>query len=209
MADTKKKSTAGKKDTPEERKAPKKKDAQGKKKAGGRKSVYTQKVLPKLELVEGWARDGLSEKDIAHNLGIALSTLSEYKNKFSEFSEAIKKGKEVSDYIAENRLFLKVCGFSKVIKKPFKIKVPVMQNGIKVADKEEIVTIARKIGTLETSILPYEDCCTVFTPKHPKTKPVLGQVLHAERKLDREALIEKAMASVEKVKVAYHDEPLL
>lgn len=76
-------------------------------------------------------------------------------------------------------------------------------------DKEEIVTIARKIGTLETSILPYEDCCTVFTPKHPKTKPVLGQVLHAERNLDREALIEKAMESVEKVKVAYHDEPLL
>lgn len=76
-------------------------------------------------------------------------------------------------------------------------------------DKEEIVTIARKIGTLETSILPYEDCCTVFTPKHPKTKPTLGQVLHAERKLDREALIARALESVEKVKVAYHDEPLL
>ena len=72
-------------------------------------------------------------------------------------------------------------------------------------DKEEIVTIARKIGTLETSILPYEDCCTVFTPKHPKTKPTLGQVMHAERKLDREALIEEALASVEKIKVAYHD----
>ena len=76
-------------------------------------------------------------------------------------------------------------------------------------DKEEIVTIARKLGTLETSILPYEDCCTVFTPKHPKTKPTLGQVLHAERKLDREALIARALESVEKVKVAYHDEPLL
>ena len=76
-------------------------------------------------------------------------------------------------------------------------------------DKEEIVTIARKIGTLETSILPYEDCCTVFTPKHPKTKPTLGQVLHAERKLDREALIARALESIEKVKVAYHDEPLL
>lgn len=76
-------------------------------------------------------------------------------------------------------------------------------------DKEEIVTIARKIGTLETSILPYEDCCTVFTPKHPKTKPTLGQVLNAERNLDREALIERAMSSIEKVKVNYHDEPLL
>ena len=76
-------------------------------------------------------------------------------------------------------------------------------------DKEEIVTIARRIGTLETSILPYEDCCTVFTPKHPKTKPTLGQVVHAERKLDREALIARALESVEKIKVAYHDEPLL
>ena len=76
-------------------------------------------------------------------------------------------------------------------------------------DKEEIVTIARKIGTLETSVLPYEDCCTVFTPKHPKTKPTLGQVLHAERNLDREALIQEALASVEKIAVKYNDEPLL
>ena len=76
-------------------------------------------------------------------------------------------------------------------------------------DKEEIITIARKIGTLETSILPYEDCCTVFTPKHPKTKPTLGQVLHAERNLDREALIRRALDSVEKIRVASHDEALL
>ena len=75
-------------------------------------------------------------------------------------------------------------------------------------DKEEIVTIARKIGTLETSILPYEDCCTVFTPKHPKTKPTLGQVLHAERNLDREALILDALENIEKVVVKYHDEAL-
>ena len=73
-------------------------------------------------------------------------------------------------------------------------------------DKEEIITIARKIGTLETSILPYEDCCTVFTPRHPKTKPTLGQVMNAERKLDREALIAWALASVEKIAVKYDDE---
>ncbi len=75
-------------------------------------------------------------------------------------------------------------------------------------DKEEIVTIARRIGTMETSVLPYEDCCTVFTPKHPKTKPTLGQVLHAERKLDREALILEALESVEKLTVKFHDESL-
>ena len=71
-------------------------------------------------------------------------------------------------------------------------------------DKEEIVTVARKIGTLETSILPYEDCCTVFTPKHPKTKPTRGQVEHAERGLDREALIQRALENTQMVKVRYH-----
>ena len=73
-------------------------------------------------------------------------------------------------------------------------------------DKEEIVTVARRIGTMETSILPYEDCCTVFTPKHPKTKPTLAQVENAERKLDREALITRALENIERIKVAYHDD---
>ena len=73
-------------------------------------------------------------------------------------------------------------------------------------DKEEIVTISRKIGTFETSVLPYEDCCTVFTPRHPKTKPTLEQLIHAERKLDREALIQEALADVEKITVKYHEE---
>ena len=76
-------------------------------------------------------------------------------------------------------------------------------------DKEEIVTIARKIGTMETSILPYEDCCTVFTPQHPKTKPTLGQLIHAEEKLDREALMDRAIEGVEKIRVTYHDAPML
>ena len=76
-------------------------------------------------------------------------------------------------------------------------------------DKEEIVTIARKIGTMETSVLPYEDCCTVFTPRHPKTKPTIGQLLNAEKKLDREALILEALENVEKVSVKYDDEPFL
>lgn len=70
-------------------------------------------------------------------------------------------------------------------------------------DKEEIVTIARKIGTMETSILPYEDCCTVFTPKHPKTKPNLKAVEEAEQKMEMEALINRALEQVEKVTVRY------
>lgn len=72
-------------------------------------------------------------------------------------------------------------------------------------DKEEIVRIARRIGTLETSILPYEDCCTVFTPKHPKTKPSLREVERIESRLDVEALIARALENTEKVTVCYEE----
>lgn len=64
-------------------------------------------------------------------------------------------------------------------------------------DKEEIVQIARKIGTFETSILPYEDCCTVFTPKHPNTKPKMPKILEAESHLDVDALVEEAVNGTE------------
>ena len=63
-------------------------------------------------------------------------------------------------------------------------------------DKEEIVQISRKIGTFETSILPYEDCCTVFTPKHPKTKPELDKVIAEENKLPFDELVEEAFATM-------------
>ena len=61
-------------------------------------------------------------------------------------------------------------------------------------DKEEIIEISRKIDTFETSILPYEDCCTVFTPKHPKTRPTLQSCEEAEGNLPIDELIEKAIS---------------
>lgn len=64
-------------------------------------------------------------------------------------------------------------------------------------DKVEIIDIAQKIGTFETSSLPYEDCCTVFTPKHPATNPKMDKILEGESKLDAEALIEEAIAGIE------------
>ncbi len=63
-------------------------------------------------------------------------------------------------------------------------------------DKEEIVQVARQIGTFETSILPYEDCCTVFTPRHPRTRPVLEKVLAQQAKVDFDALVEEAFAGM-------------
>lgn len=60
-------------------------------------------------------------------------------------------------------------------------------------DKDEIIKVSRKIDTFDISIEPYEDCCTVFTPKHPKTKPQISVIEHAEQALDVEGLIERAL----------------
>ena len=68
-------------------------------------------------------------------------------------------------------------------------------------DKEEIVQIARKIGTFDTSILPYEDCCTVFTPRHPRLHPLPGEVEAAESKLDIEAMVAQAVEGIERIHV--------
>ena len=68
-------------------------------------------------------------------------------------------------------------------------------------DKEEIVRVARHVGTFDTSILPYEDCCTVFTPRHPKTKPDLEEVREYEAALDIDALCDKALAGREMIRL--------
>ena len=66
---------------------------------------------------------------------------------------------------------------------------------------EEIVKIARHIGTFDTSILPYEDCCTVFTPRHPKTKPSVEETREYESALDVEGLCQRAMAGREMIRI--------
>ena len=80
------------------------------------------------------------------------------------------------------------------------IDMPVLQPLIGM-DKEEIVTLARKIGTFETSILPYEDCCTVFTPRHPRTHPKLKEVEAAESALDIDALVDEAVKGIERIRL--------
>ncbi|MBR4954012.1 MAG: tRNA 4-thiouridine(8) synthase ThiI [Oscillospiraceae bacterium] len=72
-------------------------------------------------------------------------------------------------------------------------------------DKTEIISRAREIGTFETSILPYEDCCTVFTPRHPRTKPKLAELEEIEKALDVEGLVEEAFANIERIKIDVED----
>ena len=84
------------------------------------------------------------------------------------------------------------------------LHLPVLQPLIGM-DKSEIIAQARKIGTFETSILPYEDCCTVFTPRHPRTHPTVAEVEEAESALDVELLVDEALAGLERIAVDYEE----
>ena len=72
-------------------------------------------------------------------------------------------------------------------------------------DKEDITEISKKINTFQTSILPYEDCCTVFLPKHPLIKPRIDKVEKEESKLDIETLIKDALDNLEVIKITGKD----
>ena len=88
------------------------------------------------------------------------------------------------------------------------VTLPVMRPLIAL-DKVDIIEKAKEIETFETSIEPYEDCCTVFLPKHPLTKPKLDRILKSEEALDVEALIEAAIASKEEVNIYPRKKPKL
>ncbi|MBE6046569.1 MAG: tRNA 4-thiouridine(8) synthase ThiI, partial [Clostridiales bacterium] len=83
------------------------------------------------------------------------------------------------------------------------VQMPVMRPLIGM-DKVDIMDLAQEIGTYEKSIEPYEDCCTVFLPKHPSTKPKLEKILESEAKMDCEQLIKDAIASEEIVTILPH-----
>ena len=80
------------------------------------------------------------------------------------------------------------------------VKMPVMRPLIAM-DKTDIMEKAQEIGTFETSIQPYEDCCTVFLPKHPTTKPKLERILESESKLDGEGLVQAAVDAEEVIEI--------
>ena len=79
-------------------------------------------------------------------------------------------------------------------------KLPVLRPLIG-TDKVEIIRMAREIGTYETSILPYEDCCTVFTPRHPRLRPTVEEAEAAEAGLDIEAMVQAAVEGIERIRL--------
>lgn len=115
------------------------------KKKNGRKSQYSEKVKPYLELIEGWTRDGLVMSQIAENLNISKTTLYKYMQEHTELSERLKKGRDVSDAQVENELFRKAVGFTRVEKKPVKVKNVEYENGKRKSETEEIVMVEQEV----------------------------------------------------------------
>lgn len=97
--------------------------------------------------IQGWARDGLIEKQIAKNMGVAESTLRNWKNIFPEIAEALRKGKEVVDREVENALYKSALGFMQKVKKPVRIKEVEYdpKNGRKIRESEKWVQVEEEI----------------------------------------------------------------
>lgn len=97
--------------------------------------------------ITGWARDGLIDKQIAHNMGIGASTLREWKGTFPEVAEALRKGKEVVDREVENALFKSAIGYTQTIRKPVKVREVEYdpETGRKVREVERWVAVEEEI----------------------------------------------------------------
>ncbi|MBD5543776.1 MAG: transposase [Lachnospiraceae bacterium] len=98
-----------------------------------------------LLLLSAWARDGLSEEQIAHNMNVAYSTLRTWKDKYPALSAALKKGKEVVDIEVENALYKNAVGFKETVKKPIKVKRVDYENGKRLKEYEEVVEAEEEI----------------------------------------------------------------
>ena len=103
------------------------------------KSKYETNVVPRLTEVEGWARNGVSDEDIAHNLGVAYSTFRKYKEANAALSAALARGKEVVDLEVEGALLKRCMGYNARVAKHYKVKVvDYDENGKKTCEREEL-----------------------------------------------------------------------
>lgn len=104
-----------------------------------RPSKYETHVAPRLTEIEDWVRNGATDKEIADRLRISEDSFYEYKKRFSEFSESLKKSKDFVDAQVENALLERALGGKVTLKRPFKVKRNVFENGRRIEEKEEIV----------------------------------------------------------------------
>ncbi len=116
-----------------------------------------------LTLLAGWARDGLTDEQIAKNMNISRSTLSEWKNKHSDILDTLKKNKDIVDYEVENALFKKTQGYNAKVLKNVKVKrVEYNENGFKNKEYEEIVEVYDEVH------IPADTTAQIFWLKNRK-----------------------------------------
>lgn len=114
--------------------------------AGGRPGKYEEWITQDgLTAIEGWAREGATDEDIAKKIGITAKTLYEWKNRFSEIRESIKKGKAPVDFQVENQLLKSALGYTVTVKEPIKVKGKTIKNGVGTIEKEHIEYVDREI----------------------------------------------------------------
>lgn len=128
------------------------------------KGLYQQWLTEESLLrIKAWARDGLTNEQIAHNMGITVKTLYEWSNKYSDFSDALKKGKEVVDIEVENALYKKALGYNASIQKTFKVKEVIYnEDGKRVKEIEKL-----EVGYDEVHI-PADTTAQIFWLKNRK-----------------------------------------
>lgn len=116
-----------------------------------------------LLLIEGWAREGLIDKEIAQKMNVSEATLSNYKKKYPEVKEALRKGKELVDIEVENALLKKALGYNAVIQKAFKLKdIIYNENGRKISETERIEYAEEKVH------IPADTTAQIFWLKNRK-----------------------------------------
>lgn len=114
-----------------------------KKNKGGRKSKYTTHVLPNLERIPSWRKQGLTEEQIARKLGVAMSTFSDYKLKYSELMEVLKKGKEHLVEELETSLFKRAMGYDTE-----EVKIEKNENGVVIRTTTTTKHIVPDVGAI-------------------------------------------------------------
>lgn len=112
--------------------------------------------------LDGWAKDGLSDEQIANNIGISRSTLNDWKNKYPDISDTLKKGKDVADRMVENALFQNAVGREYTVKEPMKVKEVKYKDGKRISEKEEVVYVEKQV------VIPPSTAAQIFWLKNRK-----------------------------------------
>lgn len=141
------------------------------------KGKYEQWLEPEgLLRLEGWARDGLTDEQIAHNIGIHRDTLIQWKKKYPDIADTLKKAKDVVDREVENALFKKACGYTVELRKPMKVKRVVYneETGRKLEEYEEVV------DTVEEVHVPADTTAQIFWLKNRKPEAWRDKVIYTD-----------------------------